>query len=76
LEIRSKFGNEDKELVDVNEESSATQDRSTEPLDSDVKTAVVEKKNRPKRKAAVQGELVRKLSNKRKTLGRCPSVHI
>ena len=63
LEIRSKFGNEDEEeLVDVNEESSGTQDLSTEPLDSDVKTAVVEKKNRPKRKAAVQGELVRKLS--------------
>jgi hypothetical protein len=62
LEIRSKFGNEDKELVDVNEKSSGTQDLSTEPLDSDVKTAVVEKKNRPKRKAAVQGELVRKLS--------------
>jgi hypothetical protein len=51
LEIRSKLGNEDKELVDVNEESSGTQE-----------TAVVEKKNRPKRKAAVQGELVRKLS--------------
>ena len=63
LEIRSKFGIEDEEeLVDVNEESSGTQDLSTEPLDSDVKTAVVEKKNRPKRKAAVQGELVRKLS--------------
>jgi hypothetical protein len=63
LEIRSKFGNEDEEeLVDVNEESSGTQDLSTEPLDSDVKTAVVEKKNRLKRKAAVQGELVRKLS--------------
>ena len=63
LEIRSKFGNKDEEeLVDVNEESSGTQDLSTEPLDSDVKTAVVEKKNRPKRKAAVQGELVRKLS--------------
>ena len=63
LEIRSKFGNEDEEeLVDVNEESSGTQDFSTEPLNSDVKTVVVEKKNRPKRKAAVQGELVRKLS--------------
>ncbi|CAB3997786.1 Hypothetical predicted protein [Paramuricea clavata] len=63
LEIRSKFGNEnEEEQVDVNEESSETQDLSTEPLDSDVKTAVVEKKNRPKRKAAVQGELVRKLS--------------
>jgi hypothetical protein len=63
LEIRSKFSNEDEEeLVDVNEESSGTQDLSTEPLDSDVKTAVVEKKNRLKRKAAVQGELVRKLS--------------
>jgi hypothetical protein len=63
LEIRSKFGNEnEEELVDVNEESSGTQDLSTEPLDSDVKTAVVEKKNRPKEKAAVQGELVRKLS--------------
>ncbi|CAB4039762.1 Hypothetical predicted protein, partial [Paramuricea clavata] len=52
----------EEELVDVNEESSGTQDLSTEPLDIDVKTAVVEKKNRPKRKAAVQGELVRKLS--------------
>jgi hypothetical protein len=63
LEIRSKFGNEDEEeLVDVNEESSGTQDFSTEPLNSDVKTVVVEKKNRPKRKAAVQGEVVRKLS--------------
>ena len=63
MEIRSKFGNEDEEeLVDVNEESSGTQDFSTEPLNSDVKTVVVEKKNRPKRKAAVQGELVRKLS--------------
>jgi hypothetical protein len=63
LEIRSKFGNEyEEELVDVNEEQSeGTQDLSTEPLDSDVKTAVVEKKNRPKRKAAVQG-VVRKLS--------------
>jgi hypothetical protein len=37
LEIRSKFGNKDEEeLVDVNEESSGTQDLSTEPLDSDV----------------------------------------
>ncbi|CAB4012078.1 Hypothetical predicted protein [Paramuricea clavata] len=63
LEIRSKIGNKhEEELVDVNEESSGTQDLSTEPLDIDVKTAVVEKKNRPKRKAAVQGELVRKLS--------------
>ncbi|CAB3977862.1 Hypothetical predicted protein [Paramuricea clavata] len=33
LEIRSKFGNEHEEdLVDVNEESSGTQDLSTEPL--------------------------------------------
>ena len=50
LEILAKFGNEDEEeLVDVNEESSGTQDLSTEPLDSDVKTAIVEKKNRPKK---------------------------
>ena len=63
LEIRSKFDNKDEEeVVDVNEELSGTQDLSTEPLDSDVKTAVVEKKNRPKGKEAVQGELVRKLS--------------
>ena len=50
LEILAKFGNEDEEeLVDVNEESSGTQDLSTEQLDSDVKTAIVEKKNRPKK---------------------------
>lgn len=60
LEIRAKFGNENEgELVDVNQEPSGAQDLSTEPLDNDFKTNVVEK-NRPKRKAAVQGELLGK----------------
>jgi hypothetical protein len=61
LEILAKFGNEDEEeLVDVNEESSRTQDLSTEPLDSYVKTAIVEKKNRPK-KDCYSRKLLRKL---------------
>ena len=68
LEIRSKFGNEDEEeLVDVNEESSGTQDLSTEPLDSDVKTAVVEK-NRPKERQLFKENLYENYQNKRKNI--------
>jgi hypothetical protein len=52
----------------VNEESSRTQDISTEPLGSDVKTAVVEKKIDQKERQLFKENLYENCQNKRKNI--------
>ena len=58
LEIRAATGKDN----NASEEPPKAEEPIEEPEKNAAKASIVEKKNRPKRKAAAQGELIRKLS--------------